>query len=62
MELNLDVMQSMLRQVPVLIITMTAIATLASVSQRRKRLVLEQQLRREGQHRDGLIKDRESFT
>jgi hypothetical protein len=39
--MNLDMMQMVLQQVPVLIVVLTAIVTLASVSPPRTRLVLK---------------------
>jgi len=41
MQLNLDMMQMILRQLPVLIVALAAIAQLTAVSQRRSRLVLK---------------------
>ena len=41
MQLNLNMMQILLRQMPLLIIALTVILQLAAVSQRRNRLVLK---------------------
>ena len=53
MQLNLETMQMILRQMPLLIVVLTVILQLANASQRRKRLVLEQRVQ---------SKDRASFT
>ena len=42
MQLNLDMMQTVLRQMPVLILVLTVIIQLTAAKQRRSRLVLEQ--------------------
>ena len=42
MQLNLDMMQIIVRQVPVLILVLTVIVQLAAVKQRRSRLLLKQ--------------------
>ena len=41
MQFNLDIMQMVLRQMPILIAALAAIAQLTAVSQRRSRLVLK---------------------